>query len=124
MSDVKFKGRLGKEITLEATRDGKEKAKFSLAKYVGKNKENEWINVIAYDWLARKLSKATVGQMISIEGNLRNPQYTNANGENRSYFYVEASDGDLIQKVTADSVQNNYLEQQEYMGNDDEELPF
>lgn len=121
MNNVCISGKVGQEPKVSMTQSGKAKTRLSIAVYVGKEIENEWFTVEAWNWLAEKLSKAKIGDTVFIEGRNRAKKYTDKDGNIKTDRYIQAMDGGIEPKK--EKMNENLVPQYE-MTYDDEEMPF
>lgn len=100
-----MKGRLGKNIELEYTQGENRVAvvNFTIATYVGKDKENEWIPCRAFGYVAERLAKGKKGDLVVVdEYRVRNPRFTGKDGNSKTYTYCEVSSAEIVAKVSND----------------------
>lgn len=92
-------GNLTKEVDLRKTKSGKSIAKFTLA--VNHTKEEvSYIDVVAWNQTAEFLEKYTKkGQMLYVEGQLKQNRFKDKDGNNRSKHEVTAFTVEILSKA-------------------------
>jgi single-strand DNA-binding protein len=95
MNNVMLIGRITRDLELRTNEAGTSKCQFSIAVPRRGAKEGtqdvDFINVVAWNKLAENLAKyMDKGSLIGIEGSLRADNYTDRDGNNRTFNYVLA----------------------------------
>ena len=95
MNNVMLIGRITKSLELRTNEAGTSKCQFTIAVQRRGAKEGtqdvDFINVVAWNKLAENLAKyMDKGSLIGIEGSLRADNYTDRDGNNRTFNYVLA----------------------------------
>lgn len=91
MNRVEIIGRLGKELELRKTRNGKSVIEFALADSEKVNNETvtTWINCVAWESRAETLHKyLKKGDIVYVSGKYKNESYNDQNGNKKYRTYV------------------------------------
>ena len=83
LNHVVLIGRIGQEVDLKTTPNGKEVVSFNLAVPRNYNKEiTDWISVVAWKGTATLIAKSfSKGDLICIEGNIQTRNYDDKDGK-------------------------------------------
>ena len=101
LNRVIIKGRIGNDLTLKTTPNGKEVCSFRLAVDNGATdqngkKEADWFDVVAWGNTATFVTRYfQKGRAIIVIGSLRSRKYTDQNGNNRIQIEIKADDFDF-----------------------------
>lgn len=137
MNRVEIIGRIGQDLEVKKTRDGKSVLEFSLA---DKEKDNTtWINCQAWESVAETIAKYSLkGDMIFIAGKLKHIKYE-VNGETKNKSFVQVKEFQFLpnkreraeEKVHQYSLEDSREDREfnnKFGGNDygfnQDELPF
>ena len=122
LNTITLIGRVGKEPEFKAFETGAMLTKFSLSnnQYNTKTKENEvnWFNIETFSRLGEYIKK---GNLIAVNGKLKQSSWTDEQGKNKSRIYVFAEN---IQILTSKEKEEKVEETEEEIVKFDEEIPF
>lgn len=122
-------GRVGTSMELRVTNSNKKVVEFSMAD-TKKLKDNQeittWVNVVAWDYKADTLAKyVNKGDMLYIDGELRNQKYTTKEGIERYKTFILLDGFQLLPNARKqDQEENNSFKPQNDYGFSEEELEF
>jgi len=94
MNTVALIGRIGHDLELKHTNNGKSVVSFNLAvnRGFGKSDETDWIRVTAWEKTAENLvAYQGKGSMIAVSGRIQTRQYQDKNQQNRTSTEVVAN---------------------------------
>lgn len=126
-------GRIGKELELRVTNSNKKVVEFSIADTEKINGEDitTWMNCIAWEGKAETLCKyVKKGDMIYLEGKIRNQKYTNKEGQERTKTFLLINNFTLLpnarEKQENEPIQDNWTREPDLsnLGMDMKELDF
>ena len=92
-------GNMTADAVLRTTKTGKKVVSFTIGVSRGKDKDTDFFNVVAWDYLADRMANAKKGQLVVVDGRLANRQYQDKNGNNRTVTEVVANDLWLAMKT-------------------------
>lgn len=122
-------GRVGTSMELRVTNSNKKVVEFSMAD-TKKAKDGQdittWINVVAWENRADTLAKyVNKGDMLYIEGELRNQKYTTKEGIERYKTFILLDNFQLLPNARKDQQEDNDNFKQKYdYGFEQEDLEF
>ena len=122
INKVILTGRLGKNVDVRYTQQGKAVASFSLAvdSGYGDKKHTDWIDIVAWGKMGEVCGNClSKGSKIGVVGRLSVRSYDAKDGSKRYVTEVVASDIEFLDSKEKFR-QNNFKEKQEQ----DEEIPF
>lgn len=126
-------GRIGKELELRVTNSNKKVVEFSIADTEKINGEDitTWMNCIAWEGKAETLCKyVKKGDMIYLEGKIRNQKYTSKEGQERTKTFLLINNFTLLpnarEKQENEPIQDNWTREPDLsnLGMDMKELDF
>lgn len=122
-------GRVGTSMELRITNSNKKVVEFSMAD-TKKAKDGQdittWVNVVAWENKADTLAKyVNKGDMLYIEGELRNQKYTTKEGIERYKTFILLDNFQLLPNARKEQQEDNDNFKQKYdYGFDEKELEF
>lgn len=122
-------GRVGTSMELRITNSNKKVVEFSIAD-TKKAKDGQdittWVNVVAWEGKADTLAKyVNKGDMLYIEGELRNQKYTTKEGIERYKTFILLDNFQLLPNARKDQQEDNDNFKQKYdYGFEQEDLEF
>ncbi len=94
-----FIGRLGKNLEMSYTPNGKAVAKFSLAVDQGKDQKPLWLNIVCWNELAERMNQyLSKGQLVLVQGRLVMRPYTDQKHIERVAIDIVASSVQMLEK--------------------------
>ncbi|WP_018659890.1 single-stranded DNA-binding protein [Allofustis seminis] len=137
MNSVHIIGRIGHDLELRQTQNGKNVLNFNLAISENSNEPTTWIRVTAWNTVAENTTQyCKKGSKVGVSGKLTNNNYTDKNGNEVARTEVVANWIDFLdpannQQATLNNTQeqvnkfsNNSFKQQNEQVIVDDELPF
>lgn len=124
-------GRLGNDLDLKVTESNKKVIEFSLAdtKKVNGNEVTTWVNFVAWEGKAETLTQyLRKGDVVYVEGELRNQKYKTKEGQDRIKTFVLVNNFQLLpnakKEEPKEKVAKNWSREPEYNFGDMEKLEF
>lgn len=114
-------GRIGGDLELKTTQSGRSVLEFSLAdtEKVNDKEITTWINCVVWEKRAENISRfSRKGDMIFVEGKIRNEKYQDKDGNNRYKTYL------LVNNFTFLPNNREEKETRNDLGFTESEIPF
>ena len=122
LNTITLIGRVGKEPEYKAFDTGSMLTKFSLSnnQYNTKTKENDtyWFNIETFSRLGEYVQK---GNLVAVNGKLKQSSWTDEHGNNKSRIYVFAENIQILTPKKDEKVEEN---NEEIIQIGEEEIPF